>query len=60
MDGWERNDVKKTIERNRERSMTNITQQTGSDKTAIRPFHVDVPDAELNSEEVRAGFRSLR
>jgi pimeloyl-ACP methyl ester carboxylesterase len=24
-----------------------MTQQTGSDKTAIRPFHVNVPDAEL-------------
>ena len=27
--------------------MTNVAQHTGSDKTPIRPFHVNVPDAEL-------------
>jgi pimeloyl-ACP methyl ester carboxylesterase len=27
--------------------MTEVAQQTGSDKTAIRPFHVNVPEAEL-------------
>ena len=27
--------------------MTEGAQQTGSDKTAVRPFHVDVPEAEL-------------
>ena len=27
--------------------MNAVSQQTGSDKTAIRPFHVDVPEAEL-------------
>ena len=27
--------------------MTKVAQQTGSDKTAIRPFHVNVPEAEL-------------
>lgn len=27
--------------------MTNVAQQTGSDKAAIRPFHVNVPEAEL-------------
>jgi hypothetical protein len=27
--------------------MTNTTQHTGSDKTPIRPFHVNVPEAEL-------------
>jgi len=27
--------------------MTELAQQTGSDKTAIRPFHVNVPEAEL-------------
>jgi hypothetical protein len=45
--------VKKTIERNRERSMTDLTQQTRSDKTSIRPFHVDVPDAELTEPRRR-------
>ncbi|MDB6157072.1 MAG: Epoxide hydrolase, partial [Gammaproteobacteria bacterium] len=27
--------------------MTKVAEQTGSDKTAIRPFHVNVPEAEL-------------
>src|SRR3979490_2205488 len=27
--------------------MTKVTEQTGSDKTVIRPFHVNVPEAEL-------------
>ena len=27
--------------------MNAVSQQTGSDKTAIRPFHVDVPEAKL-------------
>jgi len=27
--------------------MTNVKQQTGSDQTAIRPFRVNFPDAEL-------------
>jgi hypothetical protein len=27
--------------------MTEVAQQTGSDKTAIRRFHVNVPEAEL-------------
>ena len=27
--------------------MSKGAQQTGSDKTAIRPFHVNVPEAEL-------------
>ncbi len=27
--------------------MAEGAQQTGSDKTAVRPFHVDVPEAEL-------------
>ena len=39
--------MKKTNERNRETSATDVTRQTGGDKNAIRPFHVDVPDAEL-------------
>jgi hypothetical protein len=26
--------------------MNSAAQQTGSDKTAIRPFHVNVPEAE--------------
>jgi pimeloyl-ACP methyl ester carboxylesterase len=30
-----------------------MTQQTGSDKTAIRPFHVNVPDAELTDLRTR-------
>jgi pimeloyl-ACP methyl ester carboxylesterase len=39
--------MKKPIEPKRERSMTEVTQQTGSDKTAIRPFDVNFPEAEL-------------
>src|SRR5256885_2367452 len=31
----------------RSKAMTEVAQQTGSDKTAIRPFHVHVPEAEL-------------
>ena len=31
----------------------NGAQQTGSDKTAIRPFHVNVPEAELTELRVR-------
>ena len=27
--------------------MTEGAQQTGSDKTAVRPYHVNVPEAEL-------------
>src|SRR3989454_6867539 len=39
--------MKKTVERNREKSVTEVTQQTGGNNTAIRPFHVNVPEAEL-------------
>ena len=39
--------MKKTTGRNREKSKAELTQQTGGDKTAIRPFHVNVPEAEL-------------
>src|SRR5213593_1752385 len=39
--------MKKPVERNRERSVTEVTHQTGGDKTAIRKFHVNVPEAEL-------------
>ena len=35
-----------------------MTQQTGSDKTAIRPFHVNVPEAELT--EMRRRIRATR
>src|SRR5216684_2606087 len=31
----------------RSNAMSAATQQTGGDKTAIRPFHVNVPEAEL-------------
>src|SRR5262245_49730955 len=31
----------------RSEAMSEVAQQTGSDKTAIRPFHVNVPEAEL-------------
>ena len=27
--------------------MTEVAQQSGGDKTAVRPFHVNVPEAEL-------------
>jgi len=35
-----------------------MTEQTGSDKTAIRPFHVNVPDAELT--ELRRRINATR
>ena len=38
--------------------MNAVSQQTGSDKTAIRPFHVDVPEAELT--ELRRRINSTR
>jgi len=33
--------------RKKSKAMTNVSQHTGSDKTPIRPFHVNVPEAEL-------------
>src|SRR4026207_1660812 len=39
--------MKKPVEPNRERSVTEGTQQTGGDKAAIRKFHVNVPESEL-------------
>ena len=33
--------------------MNAVSQQTGSDKTAIRPFHVDVPEAKLTELRTR-------
>jgi hypothetical protein len=56
-------------------SATQQGREQASDETAIHPFHVNVPETELTrkagtsrpweqpvlfSEEVRAGFRSLR
>jgi hypothetical protein len=38
--------------------MTEGAQQTGSDKTAVRPFHVNVPDAELT--ELRRRINAAR
>ena len=51
--------MKKTDQRNREKSVTEVTQQTGSDNTAIRPFQVpDVPEAEL--EELRKRINATK
>jgi pimeloyl-ACP methyl ester carboxylesterase len=38
--------------------MTNVAQHTGSDKTPIRPFHVNVPEAELT--ELRQRIKATR
>jgi pimeloyl-ACP methyl ester carboxylesterase len=38
--------------------MTEVAEQTGSDKTAIRPFHVNVPEAELT--ELRRRINATR
>ena len=38
--------------------MAEGAQQTGSDKTAIRPFHVNVPEAELT--ELRRRINATR
>jgi len=50
--------MKKPVERNRERSVTEVTHQTGGDKTAIRKFHVNVPEAELT--ELRRRINATR
>ena len=38
--------------------MNDVAQQNGSDKTAIRPFHVNVPEAEL--AELRRRIKATR
>jgi pimeloyl-ACP methyl ester carboxylesterase len=38
--------------------MTNVAQHTGSDKTAIRPFHVNIPETELT--ELRNRIKATR
>ena len=38
--------------------MTEVAQQTGSDNTAIRPFQVNFPDAELT--ELRRRVNATR
>jgi hypothetical protein len=38
--------------------MANVTQQTASDKTAIRPLHVNFPEAELT--ELRSRIAATR
>ena len=51
--------MKKNVERNREKSVTEVTQQTGSDNSAIRAFHVpDVSEAEL--EELRKRINATK
>src|SRR6476660_1067300 len=42
----------------RSKAMTEVAQQTGSDKTAIRPFQVNFPDAELT--ELRRRVNATR
>jgi len=42
----------------RAKAMTNVAQQTGSDTTAVRPFHVSVPEAEL--AELRKRINATR
>ena len=44
--------------RNREKSKAELTQQTGGDKTAIRKFHLNVPEAELT--ELRRHINATR
>ena len=50
--------MKKPVERNREKSVTEVTQQTGGNNAAIRPFHVNVPEAELT--ELRGRINATR
>ena len=50
--------MKKTTGRNREKSKAELTRQTDSDNTAIRPFHVNVPEAELT--ELRRRINATR
>ena len=38
--------------------MDDVAQQTGSDTTAIRPFHVNVPEAELT--ELRRRIKATK
>ena len=50
--------MKKRSDRDRERSVTEVTEDTGSDKAAIRPFHVNAPEAELT--ELRRRITATR
>src|SRR2546422_7507850 len=50
--------MKKPVERNREKSVMEVTQKTGGNNTAIRPFHVNVPEAELT--ELRRRINATR
>jgi pimeloyl-ACP methyl ester carboxylesterase len=51
--------MSKKGERNRGNSLTEVPQQTGSDRNAIRPFHLpDVPEAEL--QELRERINAAR
>ena len=50
--------MKKPVERNRERSVTEGTQQRGGVTPAIRPFQVNVPEAELT--ELRRRIKETR
>src|SRR5688572_13387083 len=58
MSDWEDKKLKKTTGRNREKSKAELTQQTGSEATEIRPFQVNVPDAELT--ELRRRITATR
>ena len=42
----------------RSKAMTEVAQQTGSDQTALRPFQVNVPEAELT--ELRRRIHATR
>jgi pimeloyl-ACP methyl ester carboxylesterase len=51
--------MKKNVKPNREKSVIEVTQETGSDKSVIRPFDVpDVPEAEL--EELRKRINATK
>jgi hypothetical protein len=42
----------------RSTSLNPVTQQAGGDKTALRPFHVNVPEADLT--ELRRRINATR
>ena len=50
--------MRKIIDHDRERSVTEVTKPTGSEKSALRPFRVNVPEAELT--ELRRRINATR
>jgi hypothetical protein len=50
--------MKMPVERNRGKSVTEGTQQTGGDTTAIREVHLNIPESEIT--ELRRRINATR